>query len=172
MPLWSWSYGSWIYNYIWNQCLSPLTLRVQTTLGQGVLDTTLCDKVCQWLATCRWFSLGTPVSSTNKTDHHDITEILLKGALNTLTLIWVWNGPYLATLLYYTIIFSRTGEKLSTEKQDSEENQCVICSVRYLIIFLWLVTGQWFSPGTPVSSTNKTGRHNICLSQCFWASLI
>ena len=172
MPLWSWSYGSWIYNYICNQCLSPLTLRVQTTLRQGVLDTTLCDKVCQWLATCRWFSLGTPVSSTNKTDHHDITEILLKGALNTLTLIWVWNGPYLATLLYSTIIFSRTGEKLSTEKQDSEENQCVICSVRYLIIFLWLVTGQWFSPGTPVSSTNKTGRHNICLSQCFWASLI
>jgi hypothetical protein len=22
-----------------------------------------------------WFSLGPPVSSTNKTDHHDITEI-------------------------------------------------------------------------------------------------
>jgi hypothetical protein len=29
---------------------------------------------------------GTPVSSTNKTDHHDITEILLKVALNTITL--------------------------------------------------------------------------------------
>ena len=28
-------------------------------------------------------SSGTPVSSTNKTDHHDITEILLKVALNT-----------------------------------------------------------------------------------------
>jgi hypothetical protein len=23
------------------------------------------------------------------------------------------------------------------------------------------VTGQWFSPGTPVSSTNKTCRHDI-----------
>jgi hypothetical protein len=33
-----------------------------------------------------WFSLGTPVSSTNKTDIHDITEILLKVALNTITL--------------------------------------------------------------------------------------
>jgi len=21
---WSWSYGSWIYNYLCNQCLSPL----------------------------------------------------------------------------------------------------------------------------------------------------
>ena len=27
-----------------------------------------------------------PVSSTNNTDHHDITEILLKVALNTITL--------------------------------------------------------------------------------------
>jgi len=32
-------------------------------------------------ATGRWFSLGTSVSSTNKTDGHDITEILLKVAL-------------------------------------------------------------------------------------------
>jgi len=31
-----------------------------------------------------WFSLGIPVSSTNKTDCHDITEILLKVALNTI----------------------------------------------------------------------------------------
>ena len=38
----------------------------------------------QWLATGQWFSLGTPVSSTNKTDSHDITEILLEVALNTI----------------------------------------------------------------------------------------
>jgi hypothetical protein len=41
------------------------------------------SNVCQWLATGRWFSPGTPVSSTNKTDHHDIAEILFKVALNT-----------------------------------------------------------------------------------------
>jgi hypothetical protein len=52
----------------------------------GVLDTTSCDKVCQWLATGWWFSPDTPVSSTNKTDCHDITEILLKVALNTINL--------------------------------------------------------------------------------------
>jgi len=23
-PSWLWSYGSWIYNYLCNQCLSPL----------------------------------------------------------------------------------------------------------------------------------------------------
>ena len=50
---------------------------------QGVLDTSLYDKVCQWLATGQWFS---PVSSTNKTDCHDITEKLLKVSLNTITL--------------------------------------------------------------------------------------
>jgi hypothetical protein len=42
--------------------------------------------VCQWLAACRWFYPGTPVSSTKKTDCHDITEILLKVALNTIIL--------------------------------------------------------------------------------------
>jgi hypothetical protein len=36
--------------------------------------------------TSRWFSPGTPVSSTNKTGLHDIIEILLKVALNTITL--------------------------------------------------------------------------------------
>jgi hypothetical protein len=41
------------------------------------------NKLYQWLATGRWF---TPVSSTNKTDRHDIIEILLKVALNTITL--------------------------------------------------------------------------------------
>jgi hypothetical protein len=31
-----------------------------------------------------WFSPGNPVFSTNKTDRHDIAEILLKVALNTI----------------------------------------------------------------------------------------
>jgi len=52
----------------------------------GVLDATLCDKVCQRLVAGRWFSLGTPVSSTNKTDRHDTTEKLLKVVLNTIIL--------------------------------------------------------------------------------------
>ena len=48
-----------------NQCLSPLTLWVQIPL-----------------VTCS----RSVVSSTNKTDHHDITEILLKVSLNTINL--------------------------------------------------------------------------------------
>jgi hypothetical protein len=50
-------------------------------LRRGVLDTTLCDKSMA----SRWFSQGTPVSSTNKTDRHDITVILMKVALNTIS---------------------------------------------------------------------------------------
>ena len=79
-PSWSWSYGSWIYNYWCNQCLSPLTLLVGISIRRGVLDITLCDKVCQWLAAGWLFSPGTTVSPANKTDHHDIAEILLEVA--------------------------------------------------------------------------------------------
>jgi hypothetical protein len=39
----------------------------------------------QWLAASRLFSEGSPVSSTYETNHHDIAEILLKVALNTIT---------------------------------------------------------------------------------------
>jgi hypothetical protein len=46
----------------------------------GISYTTLCDQVCRWLLP------GNPFSSTNKTDHDDITEILLKVALSTITL--------------------------------------------------------------------------------------
>jgi hypothetical protein len=68
-PSWSWSYDSWIYNYL---CIWPLTLWVRILLMARVLDKTLYYKVCYWLVTVRWFSAGIPVSSTNKTHHHDI----------------------------------------------------------------------------------------------------
>jgi hypothetical protein len=53
---------------ICNQCLSPLMLWVRIPPKRVLLNITLCDKVCQWLAADRWFSPGTPVSSTNKTN--------------------------------------------------------------------------------------------------------
>ena len=45
------------------------------------------DKVYQLLVHGRWFSPGTPASSTTKTDRHDIAEILLKVVLNTINQI-------------------------------------------------------------------------------------
>jgi hypothetical protein len=65
--------------------------------------------VCQWLPAGRWFSPGltagrrfspgTPVSSINKTDRHDITETLLREALNTITIsitAMKWREQYKA----------------------------------------------------------------------------
>jgi hypothetical protein len=54
----------------------------------------------------QWFSPGTLVFSTNKTDHCDITEILLKVALNTVTvtLIQQVNDSFLMQRELRTII--------------------------------------------------------------------
>ena len=49
------------------------------------------DKVYQLLAHGWWFSSGTPASSTTKTSHHDIAEILLEVALNTKNQIKSFN---------------------------------------------------------------------------------
>jgi len=49
----SFSYGRWIYNYLCNQCLSPLPLWGWILLRQGVLDTALA---CQWLAVFSGYS--------------------------------------------------------------------------------------------------------------------
>ena len=84
---WSSSHGRWINNYLLYQCLSPLKLWVRIPLMARWTWHIIIkfDKVCRWLTAGQWFSLGTPVSATNKTDRHDITEILLKVAFNTIT---------------------------------------------------------------------------------------
>jgi hypothetical protein len=52
---WSWSYGSWIYNYLCNH-YHHKSCEFDSCSWWGVLDTTLCDKVCQWLAAGLGFS--------------------------------------------------------------------------------------------------------------------
>jgi hypothetical protein len=83
---------------------------------RDVLDTTIYKNVCQWLVTDRWFSPGTPVSSTNKTDHHDIAEILWKMALSTITLSQYVTSHW-QTFLY--IVVSST----SRHEQDSNSQR-------------------------------------------------
>jgi hypothetical protein len=81
---------SCIYHYKYNVAITDrrgrdrMPLLVRILLRRCVLNATLCDKVCHLLATGWWFSPSTPVSSTNTTDRHDIAEILLKVALNTI----------------------------------------------------------------------------------------
>ena len=82
--------------------------------GRDRMVIKLCDKVCQWLAfRGQWFSPGTPVSSTNKHDLHNITEILLKVVLNTINQTkpikkctsynWYWISSKLYMLAYYNV---------------------------------------------------------------------
>ena len=85
-PGWINELGSWIIS---NNSYKPITntswVRAQLCKLQkrSTRPTTASDRVCQLLAHDRWFSLGTPASSTTKTGRHDIAEIVLKVALNT-----------------------------------------------------------------------------------------
>ena len=53
------------------------------------------------IVTGRWFSPAPPVSSINKTDRHDITEILLKVALNTIK--QANKNPVLSVCIYIVV---------------------------------------------------------------------
>jgi hypothetical protein len=73
-------------------CGSVVNLVIRKILHFN-LSVLLCDKVCQWSVTGRWCSPSTPVSSTNKSDRHDIAEILLKVVINniSLPLLYEWG---------------------------------------------------------------------------------
>jgi hypothetical protein len=79
---------------------APITTDVvSSNLDQGEVHNIM------WLAKGRWFSPGLLVSSTNETDRHDITEILLKVAFNTLKQTLKQTNLFPYTLycdLYYT----------------------------------------------------------------------
>ena len=62
-----------------------LSFEFESRSWRDLFDSTLCDEVCQRLSAGWWFSPGPLSSSTNKTYLPDITEILLKVALNTVT---------------------------------------------------------------------------------------
>ena len=57
-------YGSWIYNYLCNQYLSPRMLCVRISIRARC--TTLCCKVWQGLMAGLWFSPGPPVPPTQE----------------------------------------------------------------------------------------------------------
>jgi hypothetical protein len=77
-----------------------------------------CDKVCQWLVTGRLFSPGTLVSSTNKTDRNNITEILLKYA----TVTFETTGK----ALQLTILELHYGSTLKGEKILLQSNEITL----------------------------------------------
>ena len=126
------------YNIMWSseRCVLDTTLCDQVCqliqLRRCVLDTTLCDQVCQWLAIVLWFSPGTSVSSINKTDHNDKTQILLKVASNTInqtcikdiiSYIQSWYKMWIINMIYlsfYEIFSILTWLLLSLCEQTSD----------------------------------------------------
>jgi energy-converting hydrogenase Eha subunit E len=65
---------------------SPLKWWVRIQLMANCNRYNIMWYICLWLEAGWWFSPGTLISSTNKSDRHDITEILLKIALNTISI--------------------------------------------------------------------------------------
>ena len=89
---WSWSYGSWLYNDLCNQCQSLLYMVKCTRYN-----------IMRLSLSVTW-GRSVVFSATNKTDRYDITEILLKVALNTITLTilfmcWNWSIKGLKMML-------------------------------------------------------------------------
>ena len=102
------TYILWYQNY-----QSPLYF-LRLLLRRGVLDTTLC----QWFPTGRWFSLGTPGSSTNKTDRRDITDISLSVVLSitSSTLYFLWNDIFIYTVIEKCVsIWTKTSYHYSSQ---------------------------------------------------------
>ena len=91
--------GSWIVSTSWVS--QDLCFRKPCSTLVMILCLSQCrsDTVCELFAAGVWFFPGTPVSSIDKTDRHNITEILLKVALNTIILLhskiqlknYIWN---------------------------------------------------------------------------------
>ena len=55
-----------IVGFITSYAISVQPITFESRSWRGVFDTKLCDKVWQFFVAGWWFSLGIPVSSTNK----------------------------------------------------------------------------------------------------------
>ena len=114
------------FNYIYNRCLSVSPLKLWVHGEVHVLDT--CDIVCQWIAT----------------NCHDITEILMKVALNTITL----HHPQTFSLnIFYLLKYAkRIRHKLNKLMKSSptyNKLQHYLIEHACICIFLTLICVNW-----------------------------
>jgi hypothetical protein len=80
----------------------------------------------------QWFS---PVSSTNKTDRHDITEILLKVALNTLNLKKTQACMLIKYDRQHLIVLINKGEHTNRIKQSQYIHIQIIIYTTFFLLF-------------------------------------
>ena len=105
----------------------------------GVLDTALCNKVCQWLTTDRWYTPGTPVSFTNKTDRYDTTEISTRPNSTQQES----NYIYLYTTKFGTSIKIRLNRKFESTEYETTRVNCTCYMInmtekcRYILLVIW-----------------------------------
>jgi hypothetical protein len=83
-----------------------VTTNFESRSWQSVLNTSLCGEICQLLPAGRLSSVGNSASFINSTDHHDVTEIVLKVALSTITLTLA-QFQYDETVINYNYLTRR-----------------------------------------------------------------
>ena len=143
------------------------------------------NKVYQLLAHGRWFSLGTPASSTTKTGRHDSAKsgvkhnksinIFRHNLFKDESFHLFCRFPHLAKYLEIKYV------KLDPIRWKMRGVSSFFISAHFHIclfyvnykkgctrlaaasdkVYQLLAHGRWFSPGTSASSTTKTGRNDI-----------
>ena len=97
--VWSWSYGSSMYNYICNQCLSLLTWVLIPFLARC----TLCNIMWKRVSVTCERSMVFSRHSTNQTDRHDIPK---KNEVKHYFNFWtLWHKCFALYNLWMTLIF-------------------------------------------------------------------
>ena len=133
------------------------------THDEKIYCETVYNVLCTpFLQAGRWFPSGTPVSSNNKTDRHDITEMLLKVALNTITLFLFLQVPcsrHSYSLLLFFILFwqvpcSRHGYSLLLFCILFWQVPCIQAWI-YLTICLWMYKHQKILQNHPIRAFRK-----------------
>ena len=141
----------------------------------GVLDTTLCDKVCQWLATDLWFSTATPVSSTNITDCHDIIESGVKhhspnpNSIFNLFCFFIFILFCIKSVLYFQYKFSAVFFKsVITSNYPKQINNCYESLPGYLSKseFKYRLVMSWIYKGKNLPHTKFYDKQK-CRSFCY-----
>jgi hypothetical protein len=95
-------------------CQLLYTFGVHSLSWFHFLYPSLCEKGGQWLVTGLWLS---PVYSTNWSDFHDMTDILLKVVFNTITLTHIYYYQtlrYSAFMLLNCMCLTTQGQTINT----------------------------------------------------------